>query len=89
LNPQDRIVFFRLTRFFLCLQRHVRRLQQERGDNGDEVAAQSIEVSLMAAMDLYCFGLVHRSVEEYISEKKWPGLEYASELLVEMISFLL
>lgn len=90
LHLNDKIVLFKLTRFFLALQRHVRLLTKDDLKNEEEKAqTDAMEVSLMSCMDLYFFSLVHRSVEEFVAEKKWAGLEYATELLVEMTAYLL
>ena len=116
LSPdEDRVVFFRLTRFFLMTRRYSRAnsyssiaVKQvpstQTNDNSDNngldagssassSSSQSMKPSVDtgivdSSMDLFSFNLVFTAVDEMVAEKKYAGLEYACELLLEMTHML-
>jgi hypothetical protein len=60
LREADRVVFFRLQRFFLALRRHGR-AYDDVTSAADVAAAEKVEKALVVtSMDMFSFNLVHR-----------------------------
>jgi hypothetical protein len=78
----DKVIFFRLSTFFLALRRLT-------GLSGASAVGVSIEASVVSAsMDLFSFNLLHHTIDQFAAEKRWAGLEHSVKLLLEMTKFL-
>jgi len=59
LHEADRVVFFRLQRFFLALRRHSR-IYDDVTSNSGEVYERVERALVFTSMDMFSFNLVHR-----------------------------